>query len=187
MSAVAAAAPGSVGGAVIRQARRAEVPQIADLWNTIIRETVITFNPQEKSRAEVSTIILSRARAGHPFLVAAEGERVLGFATYAQFRAGAGYARCMEHSINLGPEARGKGVGRALMVALEAHAAARGMRAMVGAVTATNEASLRFHAALGYAQVGRLPQVGWKFGAYHDLVLVQKLLGDPVGSAPLMG
>jgi L-amino acid N-acyltransferase len=162
---------------VIAQARRADVPQVAMLWNAIIRETVITFNPQEKTEAEVWRLILSRARQGHPFLVAREGARVEGFATYAQFRAGAGYARSMEHSIQLRPEARGRGLGRRLMVALEGHAAARGMRAMVGAVTGTNAGSIRFHQALGYVEVGRLPEVGWKFGQFHDLILMQKLLG----------
>lgn len=173
--------------AVIRQARRADVPQIAALWNALIRDTVITFNSVEKSEAEVWTLILSRARQGHPFRVAVEGPRVLGFATYAQFRAGAGYARSMEHSINLSPAARGLGLGRRLMTDLEQHATARGMRTMVGAVTAQNLDSQAFHAALGYTVVGQLPQVGWKFGAYHDLVLMQKLLGPPLGDSGVVG
>lgn len=168
---------------MIRQARRADVPQIAGLWNAIIRETVITFNPQEKSDADVWRTVLSRARQGHPFLVAVQDGAVLGFATYAQFRAGLGYARSMEHSINLAPAARGLGLGRRLMAAIEDHATARGMRAMVGAVTASNAASLQFHEALGYQVVGRMPQVGWKFGRFHDLVLMQKLLGLGVGDS----
>lgn len=168
---------------MIRQARRADVPQIAGLWNAIIRETVITFNPQEKSDADVWRTVLSRARQGHPFLVAVQDGAVLGFATYAQFRAGLGYARSMEHSINLAPAARGLGLGRRLMAAIEDHATARGMRAMVGAVTASNAASLQFHEALGYQVVGRMPQVGWKFGRFHDLVLMQKLLGPGVGDS----
>lgn len=168
---------------MIRQARRADVPQIAQLWNAIIRETVITFNPQEKSDADVWRTILSRARQGHPFLVAVQDGAVLGFATYAQFRAGLGYARSMEHSINLAPAARGLGLGRRLMAAIEDHATARGMRAMVGAVTASNLASQQFHEALGYRVVGRMPQVGWKFGRFHDLVLMQKLLGEGVGDS----
>lgn len=163
---------------MIRQARRGDLDQIAAIWNAVIRDTVITFNPVEKSRRDIAATIRERARQGHPFLVAADdGGAVLGFASYAQFRAGAGYARSMEHSINLVPTARGAGLGRRLMAALEDHATARGMRAMIGAVTASNAGSLRFHAALGYVEVGRLPQVGWKFERFHDLVLMQKLLG----------
>jgi phosphinothricin acetyltransferase len=29
---------------------------------------------------------------------------------------------------------------------------------------------------MGYTEVGRLPQVGWKFDRWHDLVLMQKIL-----------
>lgn len=161
---------------MIRPAEPRDIPQIAALWNAIIRETTITFNPHEKTEAEVAAFIAERTAQGHPFLVAQEGDLVLGFATYAQFRGGAGYARTMEHSINLAPLARGKGAGRGLMAALEDHARARGLHVMVAAISGDNGGSIRFHAALGYAQVGVMPQVGWKFGRYHDLVLMQKIL-----------
>lgn len=172
---------------MIRQARRADIPQITTLWNAIIRDTVITFNPQEKSEREVGSTILSRARQDHPFLVSVQGGHVLGFATYAQFRSGLGYARTMEHSINLAPAARGLGLGRALLTALEDHATARGVRAMVGAITGDNEVSLKFHAIMGYVLVGRMPQVGWKFGKFHDLVLMQKLLDTDMSSTGKTG
>lgn len=161
---------------MIRQAEPRDIPQIAALWNAIIRDTAITFNPHAKTEAEIARTIAERAAEGHPFLVAAEGDQVLGFATYAQFRGGAGYARTMEHSINLCPQARGKGVGRRLMAAIEDHARARGLHVMVAAISGDNDGSIAFHAALGYADVGRMPQVGWKFGRYHDLVLMQKIL-----------
>lgn len=162
--------------AEITQAVPADVPQVTALWNTIIRETVITFNPVEKSEAEVAGFIAGRLAEGHPFLVARRGGEVLGYATYGQFRPGAGNARVMEHSINLAPAAQGLGLGRRLMGLIEDHARARALRSMIAAISADNAGSLRFHAALGYAEVGRIPDMGWKFGRYHDLVLMQKLL-----------
>ena len=41
---------------------------------------------------------------------------------------------------------------------------------------ADNQASIGFHKVLGYDIVARMPQVGHKFGMYHDLVLMQKIL-----------
>jgi len=87
----------------------------------------------------------------------------------------------MEHSVNLSPETRGRGVGRALMAALETHARARGVHLLIGGITGTNAASLAFHHRLGFAEVGRIPQAGWKFGRYHDLVFMHKLLDPPHG------
>lgn len=161
---------------MLRPAAPSDASAIAALWNPIIRDTVVTFNPVEKSEADVLAAIDARAAEGHPFLVAEVEGQVLGFATYFQFRAGNGYARTMEHSINLSPQARGKGLGRALMATLESHAHSRGMRSLIGAITASNAESIAFHAALGFSEVGRIRDAGWKFGQFHDLLLMQKLL-----------
>lgn len=161
----------------LRDARPDDAAAIAAIWNPIIRETAITFWPVERSDVEIAGIVAERQRAGHAFLVAEQQGVVAGFATYSQFRAGLGYARSMEHSINLAPSLRGTGTGRQLMRAIEDHARARNYRLMIGGITASNTVSLLFHAHLGYAQWGRIPAAGWKFGAFHDLVLMGKDLG----------
>lgn len=149
---------------------------ILAIWNPVIRETPTTFNSVEKSEADLVRMIVTRLEDGHGFFVAEEDGDVLGFATYAQFRGGAGYVRTMEHTVMLAPQARGRGLGRALMAALEDHARAGGVGSMFAGVSAENPDGIAFHAALGYAEVARLPRVGWKFGRWMDLVLMQKFL-----------
>lgn len=161
---------------MIRPALPDDCPAIAAIWNEIIRTTTITFNPNEKSVAELQALLAQRQADGHGFFVAESEGKVLGFCTYGQFRAGAGYARSMEHSINLAPEARGLGLGRGLLAVAEDHARAGGAHVMVAAITGANSESITFHARLGYEEVGRMPEQGWKFGQYHELVLMQKLL-----------
>jgi len=160
----------------LRDATPDDAASIVAIWNPIIRDTVVTFNPVQRSQPEIADMIVTRQGAGHAFLVAEQGGEMLGFASYAQFRPGLGYARCMEHTINLAPAARGKGAGRALLLALEAHAAGAGHHVMVAAVTGSNTASVGFHEKQGYLHVGTMRQVGWKFDALHDLVLMQKFL-----------
>ena len=108
---------------MIRRATPADAPAIAALWNPYIRDTAVTFNAAEKSVAEVAKLISDRDGLGHATFVA-EGPDLLGFASYAQFRGGIGYATCMEHSILLAPHARGRGVGRGLLSAICDHARA---------------------------------------------------------------
>ena len=156
----------------IRPGRPDDAARIAAFWNPLIRDTLVTFSPLERSEAEIVAMMESR----EAFLVAVDGETVLGFATYAQFRGGPGYAFTQEHTVILSPAAWGRGTGRALMTAIEVAARARGHHALIGGVSGSNPAGIAFHAALGYAEVGRMPQVGWKFGQWHDLVLMQKLL-----------
>lgn len=160
----------------LRPAAATDAPAIAGLWNTIIRDTLVTFNPQQKTPAEVAALIADRQAAGHCFDLAEDATGFLGFASYGQFRAGAGYARTMEHTVLLAPAARGRGVGRQLMARIEAHAAAGGVHSMIAGVSSGNPDGRAFHAALGYREVARLPQVGWKFDQWLDLVVMQKML-----------
>ncbi|WP_374299099.1 N-acetyltransferase family protein [Paracoccus sp. (in: a-proteobacteria)] len=158
----------------LREASAGDVPAVAAIWNPIVRNTVITFWPTERTEAEIAALVRDRQAGGHPFVVADDGNRILGFATYSQFRHGGGYARSMEHTIYLAPDARGGGIGRLLLAGLEDHARDRGHRLLIGGITSSNEGSLRFHERAGYAEWGRIPFAGWKFGSFHDLVLMGK-------------
>lgn len=159
---------------MIRDATCADIPQISAIWNPVIRDTIITFWPTERSDAEIAAILATRRKDGHGFFVADEGGTVVGFAGYSQFRGGAGYARALEHTVYAAPGQHGKGIGRALVAHLEHHARARGGRAMIGVVTAENTRSVAFHLACGYARWGYFPAVGWKFGRFHDAVFMGK-------------
>ncbi len=161
---------------MIRPATETDAEAVAALWNALIRDTTVTFTSKEKTLPEVADTIAGRHRDGFTFLVAEHGGLVAGFASYAQFRGGDGYARCMEHSIHLEPLARGQGLGRALMQAIEAHARARGSHSMIAGVSGENAAGIAFHAALGYRNIATVPESGFKFGRWLNLVLMQKFL-----------
>ncbi len=160
---------------LIRAATPDDAAAVALIWNHHIRETSATFNATEKPVAEVRATIAAR-QVNRCFLVAEAAGTVCGFATYDQFRGGIGYAHSMEHTIHLAPGAGGRGLGWALLTTLEMQARAAGVHVMVAAVTAENHGGRAFHAALGYAEVGMMPQVGRKFGRWMDLVLMQKIL-----------
>ena len=72
--------------------------------------------------------------------------------------------------------AQGGGVGRALMTAIEAHARSNGVHSLWAGISAENPGGVGFHRALGFVHVARLPEVGFKFGRWMDLVLMQKIL-----------
>lgn len=161
----------------IRPVEARDLPAILEFWNPIIRDTTIIFSSEERTLDSLWAMITARRAAGREMLVAeAEDGAVLGIATYDQFRGGLGYVHAMEHTVLLAPEARGRGIGRALMSAIEDHARAKGAHTMVAAVDATNTGGIGFHEVIGYERVGFLPQSGRKFGRWLDLVLLQKIL-----------
>ncbi|ABV92481.1 GCN5-related N-acetyltransferase [Dinoroseobacter shibae DFL 12 = DSM 16493] len=161
---------------MIRPATQDDAAQIAALWSALIRDTTVTFNSHEKTAADITALLADKAAADQPFLVALHAGRVAGFATYGPFRNGPGYARTIEHSILLDTAARGQGLGRGLMSALEDHARTRGMHTLWAGVSGENPAGVTFHRHLGFAEVATLREVGYKFGRWIDLVLMCKRL-----------
>lgn len=157
---------------IVRAARIGDAAAIARIQNPVIRDTAITFNSREKTSHEIAAAI----RELPCFLVAEDEGAVLGFVSYVQFRRGVGYARAMEHTILLAPEARGSGAGRALMTAAEDHARAAGIGSLWAGVSGENPDGVAFHARIGFEEVATLPRVGFKFGRWMDLVLMRKWL-----------
>lgn len=156
---------------MIRPATAADAPGIAGIWNAVIRDTVATFTTAPKDPVELARLMETQA-----FFVAETGEAIAGFATCFQFRGGPGYAHTLEHSVHIDPAHRGRGHGRALLAAIEDHARAAGAHSILAGISGENADGIAFHARLGYAHVARLPEVGRKFGRWHDLVLMQKFL-----------
>lgn len=161
---------------MIRPARAEDAPALAALLNHWILHTAVTFNPAPKTEADILAMIADKAKAGHAFLVAEEDGQLLGQASYGQFRAGQGYRTCMEHSISLLPGTPRKGLGRALLTAVEDHARTQGAHQMIAGISGENTAGQAFHARMGYRPIATIPEAGFKFGRYMDLVLMQKFL-----------
>jgi L-amino acid N-acyltransferase YncA len=157
---------------VIRPARPEDAPGLHAIWTPVIRETMHIFHTTERSPEEIAAL----TAGPDPFLVWADGARVLGFARSFPFRAGNGYAHTAEHTILLAPDARGRGLGRALIDALCDAAARQGKHTLWGAISAENAPAIAFHAACGFREHGRLPEVGYKFGRWLDLVLMGRRL-----------
>lgn len=160
----------------IRPAEPRDAEAVADIWNAVIRDTAATFTTLEKTPDGLRADFAAKRAEGKAFLVSELDGAVAGFATYFQFRGGPGYRHTMEHTVILSPRAWGRGIGRALMVAIEDHARAGGAHSLFAGVSAENPAGIGFHAAIGYREIARLPQVGRKFDRWMDLVLMQKIL-----------
>ncbi len=157
----------------VRRATAADAPAIAEIWNVIIRDTMATFTTAEK---QVSELVNQIKAAPNRWSVALRDGEVVGFAYFFQFRGGPGYAHSMEYSIHLAPQARGAGLGRALLAQVEQEARAEGAHALYGGVSGANPEGAAFHARTGFVKLATLPEVGRKNGQWIDLHLYHKFL-----------
>lgn len=155
-------------------AGEAHLPGILAIYNHAVVHTTAIWNDVIVDLENRRTWWRGRTEAGFPVLVAVEGGEVLGYASYGPFRAFDGYRQTVEHSVYVAENARRRGIGSALLLALEERARAQGMHAMLGGIAADNEASLRLHKKHGFVETARMPEVGQKFGRWLDLVFMQK-------------
>lgn len=163
---------------IIRDADREDLAAILAIYNHAVVHTTAVWNETPGTLEERNLWLDGKHQRGFPVLVAVEGDAVLGFASYGDFRPWPGYSRSIEHSIYVAPDQHRRGIGRALLIALIERAREGGFHAMIGGIDASNEGSIALHKALGFTEVGRLPQVGHKFGRWLDLVFMQKMLSD---------
>jgi len=159
-----------------RPAKFSDSAEIADIWNPYIKKTFVTFNASEKTQEEVWKLVKDRRNNGHEFWVAIQDDKIIGFASYDQLRAGIGYRYSMEHTIIVSEKYKSLGVGKNLMGILCAHAKDRDINSMWAGVSALNVPAIKFHEGLGFKIVARLPEVGYKFDTFVDLVLMRKIL-----------
>lgn len=169
---------------MIRDAGRDDLAAILVIYNHAIVHTTAVWNETPVTIEERHLWFDVKQQRGFPVLVAVDEGDVLGFASYGDFRSFPGFSQSVEHSIYVAPHAHRRGIGWALLDALIARAKGAGLHAMIGGIDASNAASIALHQAMGFAQVGHMPQVGHKFGRWLDLAFMQKLLSDDAPPTP---
>jgi L-amino acid N-acyltransferase len=170
-----------MGAARVREAVETDLPAIVALQNVLLSTTTVEWTETPHTVPERAEWLRRQRALHYPVLVAVRAEEVVGWCSFGDFRDTAkwpGYRYTVEHTIHVREDNWGNGVGRSLMTRLLATAQSLGKHVMVGAVTAENEASIRFHERLGFVEVARMPQVGAKLGRWLDLILLQKRIDE---------
>ncbi|GJD78519.1 GNAT family N-acetyltransferase [Methylobacterium gregans] len=167
-------------GIVIRPSSDADVPAMIAIYEHHIRRGVGDTGDFEEERLLPDDLKRRRKtmrKKRLPHLVAERDGQVAGYAYAVPFRKRPAYRFTLKHSIYVHPEHLHAGIGRRLLPALIEACAAGGYRQIIGYIDAKNEASLRLHEACGFARVGYLAGVGYKYGRWSDSVMVQCPLG----------
>lgn len=150
-----------------------DLQEITAIYNDVVMTSTAIYRDEPATVAERLDWWQARARQNYPTVVACDGDAVIGFASFGDFRAWPGYRYTVEHTVHVHCAWRGRGVGSELVRALIPRAAALGKHVMIGGIDADNIASLRFHERLGFERVAHFKEVGFKFGRFLDLLFVQ--------------
>ncbi len=160
----------------VRDAGIEDLPQILAIHNHVVATSAAHYNAHPADLADRRALVEGRQAAGLPFIVAAEGDAVAGYASFGPFRPQDGFAGTVEHMVYVAEAFQRRGVAGLLMPELEARARALGLHVMLGAIDADNAPSVALHERHGFLRVGLMPQAARKFGRYLDLLWMQKTL-----------
>jgi L-amino acid N-acyltransferase YncA len=160
----------------ITDATEADLAAMLAINDLAVAETTASWNYAPGSLDSRKAWFAGMTAKGDPVLAARRGGELVGYAYWGPFRPADGYMHTVENSVYVRKDLRGQGVGRLLMLELIARARAKGLHAIVAGLGADNTGSYALHAKLGFIEYARMPQVGAKFGAWLDLVLMQLML-----------
>lgn len=161
---------------LIRPFSPADVPALTRIYAHYVTDTVITFETEPPTEADMAARFAAVRDKGHPLLVAARGATPVGYAYASTYRERAAYRFTCEDSIYLSPDAVGQGLGTRLLTRLVADARAAGLRQMLAVITPERANSIRLHEKHGFRFVGRYEALGYKFDRWLDIVHMQRAL-----------
>lgn len=159
----------------LRHATLDDAEDLRRIYNHEVEHTTATFDIVPRTLVEQQAWLHERMGA-LGVVVAEVDDRVVGFASLSPFRPRPAYRTTVENSVYVAHEARGQGVGRALMDELIDAATSRGFHTIIAHVSGGQEASVALHRACGFEVVGIEREVGRKFGRWLDVVIMQRML-----------
>lgn len=169
----------------IRAAHGHDLAQIMAIYNAEILTGTATWNESCKTLEYFQQWFQTLKQHNFPLFVAVDldTQSIAGYADYAHYSENQGYRFTVEHSVYICPNYFRRGLAKALMQQLIEHAQAHHKHAMVARIDAENIASIQLHLNLGFYQAGFLKQVGYKFGKWRDLVIMQRIFDNDAAAA----
>ncbi len=162
----------------IRPTAAADLPAITAIYAEAVLHGTATFELVPPDLAEMTRRYTEITGAGFPYLAALLDGRVVGYCYASHYRTRPAYRFTVENAIYLAPESPRRGVGTHLLQRLIDDCEALGFRQVIAVIgDSANAGSIGVHTKAGFQTIGLHPDVGFKFGRWLDIVLMQRALG----------
>lgn len=154
----------------IRAAKNRDAAVIAEIYNYYISNTVITFEEEAVTAADLQQRIAETRSEQLPYLVAVdESDLVLGYAYASKWKGRCAYRYTAEITVYLGSGAAGKGLGTQLYRQLFEELKQASYHVAIAGISLPNEASIALHEKFEMRKVAHFSEVGFKFGNWVDV------------------
>lgn len=160
---------------IIRFAAPDDVPAILNIYAPYITESTTSFEYEVPTVSEFSGRVQT-IQQQFPYLVAERDGQVLGYAYASKHRDRTAYQWSVETSVYMHPDGQRQGIARQLYTSLFDLLRRQGYYSAYAGITLPNPASETFHRSMGFETVGFFKNIGYKFGAWHDVIWLQLAL-----------
>lgn len=154
---------------MIRDAVKGDSGAIAHIYNYYIENTAISFEEKPVSGSVIQSRIESVQGSGLPWMVAVEGDVVVGYTYATKWKERSAYRFSVEVSVYLSNQAIGRGLGTKMYEAIFTKLKEGGINAVMSGITLPNPASVALHEKMGMKKVAHFEKVGFKFDQWHDV------------------
>jgi len=169
----------------IRPATLADIPAVTRIYAHAVKTGTASFELEPPSEAEMSKRMQALLDGKFPYFVAERDSAVAGYAYASLYRTRPAYRFTVEDSIYIDPAMHRRGVGKALLEKLIEACTTLGFRQMIAVIGDSEQAaSIGVHRSCGFAPVGNLKTIGWKFGRWLDTPFMQRALGPGAATDP---
>jgi L-amino acid N-acyltransferase len=160
---------------VVRPATEADLTAINDIYNHYVLHSTCTYQ-EEPEPMEGRRQWFQRHDQTHPIIIAEFDNQLVGWGSLSAYHARSAYRRTVENSVYVDHNFHRRGIGSLLLKELIVCARTLGHRAIIAGIDGEQNASVALHAAFDFQHVGRLKQVGFKFGRWLDVIYMERLL-----------
>jgi Sortase and related acyltransferases len=153
---------------MIRKVKPDDACDIALIYNYYVENSTITFETCPVTVEEMAGRIADISDK-YPFFVYEESGMVVGYCYASLWKKRVAYSKTVESTIYIVNNCQGRGIGRALMNKLIDELREKSFHAVIACVTIPNPSSVKLHEVLGFKQVSKFKEVGYKLGKWLDV------------------
>ena len=179
----------------VRQGREEDGAAMASIYRPYVENTSVTFEYEPPSPEEFVRRMEER-RGRLPWLVcglekesigekdAGEEGEIAGYVYASPYHERAAFQWDVEISAYFSQKFQGMGLGTCLYETIFSILRELGYLRVYAVIALPNEKSVGFHASMGFQEICRYPETGFKLGQWHDILVMEKLL-CPLPKEPL--
>ena len=161
-----------------------DAEELLAIYAPYVRDTAVSFEYVVPSVEDFADRIL-QISAKYPYIKAVEDGKIIGYAYANTFKGRKAYDWSVETTVYVRKDAKRNGTGRRLYECLEQSLMKMGVLNMNACIASakvedeflTND-SMYFHSRMGFTEVGRFHNSGYKFGRWYDMIWMEKLIGS---------